>query len=821
METTLRDLRHTFRTFLENPGFTIVAVGALALGIGANTAIFSVVNAVLLQPLPYPEPDRIVLIERQLRDGIGQATSIPKFNAWKEQSRVLDDICAYDVTALALNLAGGDTPEQVRAIRASENYFRLFGASPVVGRTFFPVEDRPGGAKAVVLSNGVWKRRFGSDPQIASKTVILGGDPYTVVGVLGAGFHPEPSTDVWIPLQADPNSTNHANYLRVAGRLRPGVSLDEARAQMQLVAEHVRSLYPKWQPASEGIALVPMRDAIVGKIKPALLIMLGSVTLVLLIACANVANLLLARAVGRHREMAIRLALGAARGRLVRQLLAESLSLAFLGAVAGVLLAAWGVPVLLAASPATIPRVGGLTSSLVIDGTVFAFTVVLASLTGIIFGLAPALQLSGPGLETSLRETGTRAGTSGRHTRARNLLVVAETALALVLLVGAVLLIRTFTGLRGADLGFDTSNILTMQISITPKTYRDSRRIEMMAEQVTRRLESLPGVAAASPAVVLPLRIAGLDLPFVIEGKAPSGGERYNGSEYWRYVGPHYFSVFRIPLRRGRVFDERDSSSGQPAVIINEAMARRYWGNEDPVGRQITIGRGVGREFEDSTRQIVGVVGDVREGELSRPPAPVMYVPVGQVPDGVMRMVHSLIPMSWGVRTHRDPMALRVAAEREFLAVDGQLPIGQVRTMEQVLAVSTARESFNMLLFGTFAAVALLLAVLGIYGLMSYTVEQRTHEIGVRMALGAGRRETIVLVVGTGLKLAAAGIALGMAGAYGATRLMSSLLYGVRPTDPISFAGVAAGMFVIAVIASLIPALRASRLDPVSALKRE
>jgi predicted permease len=821
METTLRDLRHAFRTFLENPGFTIVAVGALALGIGATTAIFSVVNAVLLKPLPYPEPDRIMLVERQFRDGIGQSTSVPKFNAWKAQSRVLDEICAYDVTVLTLNLAGGDTPEQVRAIHASEAYFRLFGASPMVGRTFSAEEDRPGSAKVVVLSHGVWKRRFGSDPQITGRTVVLGGDPYTVAGVLAAGFQPEPSTDVWIPLQADPNSKNHANYLRVAGRLRPGVSHQEARAQMQVVAEQVRSLYPEWQTANEGIALVPMRDAIVGEVKPALLIMLGSVTLVLLIACANVANLLLARAVGRHREMAIRSALGAARGRLLRQLLVESLSLAFLGAVAGVLLAAWGVPVLLAASPATIPRVTDLTPRLVVDGTVLAFTLLLASMTAVVFGLAPALQLSGPGLETSLRETGTRSGTSGRHSRVRKLLVVAEIALALVLLVGAALLIRTFTGLRGVDPGFDTSNILTMQVSITGKAYQNSGRIEMMTEQVTRRLESLPGVLAATSAVVLPLRLAGLDLPFVIEGKPPAGGERYNGSEYWRYVGPHYFSVFRVPLRRGRIFDERDGSSGQPVVIINEAMAGRYWGNEDPVGRQITIGRGLGPEFEDSTRQIVGVVGDVREGELSRPPAPVMYVPVGQVPHGVMRMVHSLIPMSWGVRTHRDPMALRVAAEQEFLAVDSQLPVGQVRTMDEALAASTARESFNMLLLGMFGGVALLLAALGIYGLMAYTVEQQTHEIGLRMALGAGRRETIGLIVGTGLKLAAAGIALGIAGALWATKLMSSLLYGVRPTDPVSFAGVAAGLFAIAVIASLVPALRASRLDPVAALKQE
>ncbi len=821
METTLRDLRHTLRTFLKNPGFTIIAVGALSLGIGANTAIFSVVNAVLLQPLPYPDPDRILLIQRQFRDGVGISASVPKFNAWKEQSRVLDDICAYDVTAPTLNLSGGDSPEQVRAIHASENYFRLFGASPVVGRTFLPEEDRPGGAKVVVLSNGVWKRRFGADPQIAGKTLILGGEPYTVVGILAAGFQPDPSTDVWIPLRADPNSTNHANYLRVAGRLRPGVSLDEARAQMQIVAEHVRRLYPEWQAASEGIALVPMRDAIVGNVKRALLVMLGSVTLVLLIACANVANLLLARAVGRHKEMAIRSALGAARGRLMRQLLVESLSLALLGAVGGVLLAAWGVPVLLAASPGTIPRVGDLTSRLVVDGAVFAFTLGLASLTGVVFGLAPALQLSGPGVETSLRETGSRAGTVGRHTRARNLLVVAETALALILLIGAALLIRTFTGLRSVDPGFEPSNLLTMQVSIAGKAYHDSSRIQMLTEEVTRRLESLPGVVAASPAVVLPLRITGLDLPFIIEGRPPAGGERHNGSEYWRYVGPHYFSVFRITLRRGRLFDERDGSSGQPVVIINEAMARRYWGDENPVGRQITIGKGLGPEFEDATRQIVGVVGDVREGGLSLQPAPVMYVPVGQVPDGVMQMVHSLIPMSWGVRTHRDPLALRAAAEREFLAVDSQLPVGQVRTMEQVLAVSTARESFNMLLLATFASIALLLAALGIYGLISYTVEQRTHEIGLRMALGAGRRETILLVVGTGLKLAAAGIALGVAGAYGLTRLMSSLLFGVRPTDPMSFAGVAAGLFAIAVIASLIPALRASRIDPLSALKQE
>ncbi|MBI3695028.1 MAG: ABC transporter permease [Acidobacteria bacterium] len=824
MESFAADLRHAWRVLWKSPSFTLIAVAALAFGVGANTAIFSVVNAVLLRPLPYPESDQLVFLERQYRQGTGNSASIPKFTVWKQYNRTIENMSAYDFAGPGLNLGSGDRPEQVKAVHVSLDYFRLFGATPMLGRTFLPEEDRPGGPRVAVLSNGLWKRRFGADPALAGKAVLLGGEPYTVVGILPHDFQPDPPAEIWLPLQADPASTNQGHYLRVAARLRRGATLEAANAELKLAGEQFRRLHPNWMDQGESVVVLPMQQLVVGNVRPALLILAGAVSFVLLIACANVANLLLARAAGRQKEMAVRAAIGAGRGRLVRQLLTESILLAALGGLLGLLLGSWGVRVLLAFSPGDIPRIGDLAAApafALLDWRVLAFTGGIALLTGVLFGLMPALQLSRTDLSSTLKDAGGRSGSALRQSRTRGLLVVTETALALVLLIGATLMIRTFVGLRNVKPGFDPHNILTMQMSMAASRYSTTAQVEAFERQAVQRIESLPGVVAASPAVCLPVQNFGIDLPFTIEGRPLAGNNRYHGDEYWRYVGPRYFDVFRIPLLRGRLFRENDNSKAAPVVIINEALARKYWPGEDPLGKRIQIGKGLGPQFEEPHRQIVGVVGDVREGGLKGQPDPVMYIPAAQVTDGLTRFAAQVIPLAWAVRTSSDPLSLSSAIQREFLAVDGQLPVANIGTMEQLIRTSTARENFNMLLLTIFAAIALLLAAIGIYGLMSYAVEQRAHEIGVRMALCAGRGDVLRMFVLQGARLALIGVGIGLAAAYGLTRLLARLLFGVRATDPWTFAGVAGVLAVVALGATYLPARRATQVDPVIALRYE
>ncbi|HYM13166.1 MAG TPA: ABC transporter permease [Bryobacterales bacterium] len=823
MQTLLADLRHAFRLLRKNPAFTLIALAALALGIGANTAIFSVVNAVLLRPLPYPEPDRLVFLMRKYPNGTGNSASVPKFTVWKQYNKALESMSAYDFVGPGLNLGNGDRPEQVKAIHASADFFRLFGASPILGRTFTPQEDRPGGPHVVVISNGLWKRRFGGDASLVGRSITLGSEPYTVIGILSPGFQPDPPSDVWLPLQADPAGTNQGHYLLVAARLRPGATLEAANAELKLAGEQFRRSFPQWMEDKESVAAVPMQKEMVGNVRPALLILVGAVSFVLLIACANVANLLLARAASRQKEIAIRAAIGASRGRLVRQLLTESVLLASGGAVLGLLLGSWGVRLLLAASPGNIPRIGDLSKGsplALLDWRVLAFTLGVAFLTGILFGLFPALQLSRPDLSSTLKEAGGRSGSGLRQSHTRGLLVVSEVALALVLLIGAALLIRTFVGLRRVNPGFDPHNILTLQMSLTGPRYSTATQMENFDRQAQQRIEALPGVLAASPAICLPVNNYGIDLPFLIEGKPPAQG-RYNGDEFWRFVGPHYFDAFRIPLRHGRVFDDRDSSKAAPVVVINEAMAKKYWPQQDPLGARITIGKGLGPEFDDPPRQIIGIVGDVREGGLSRPPRSVMYVPAAQVSDALYRFGNKIIPASWAIRTAVNPYSLSAAVQREFLALDGQLAVAKVQTMEQIVRDATARENFNMLLLTIFAAIALLLAAIGIYGVMSYSVEQRSHEIAIRMALGADRRDVLRLFVLHGLRLAGLGVVIGLGAAFGLTRLLARLLFGVKPNDPATYLTVAAILTAITLLASFLPARRATQVDPLVALRYE
>jgi putative ABC transport system permease protein len=822
MGTFASDVRYALRMMRTSPGFTAVAVAALALGIGANTAIFTVVNSVMLEPLPYPEPDRLMRVGRSYPNGHGYSNSIPKFMTWR-QNDVFDSMALYDFSPLGMSLGAGDRPEPVKGMHVSRDFFRVFGVQPAFGRTFSDIEDLPNGPPVVVLSDHLWRNRLAADPQIIGRNMLLNKQPYTVVGVMQKGFQSDPPADLWFALQADPASTNQGHYLMAAGRLKPGVGLEKARAEMKVMGERFRQTNAKWMDPAESVAVVPMKESMVEDVRLALLVLLGAVGFVLLIACANVANLLLARAAVRQRELAIRAAIGASYWRMVRQLLTESVMLASLGGILGFVIGAVGVRALLLVAPGNIPRLTGQNGAVqaisLIDWRVGAFTMGVAVLTGILFGLFPALHISNPDLASTLKEGG-RSGGGLLRQRARSMLVVTEIALALILLTGATLLIRTFAGLHSVDPGFNAHNLLIMETSMTGVAYDSTGKVANFVRQVEQRVESIPGVQGAASAIVLPLSGNGVDLPFNIAGRTPAKGQ-YEGDVYWRSVSPHYFRTFQIPLLRGRTFIDSDAGNSTRVVIINQVMAKKYWKDQDPIGQVIVIGKGLGPQFDDPPREIVGVAGNVRENNLGEADAGVMYVPQSQVPEGLTKLANSVIPLSWAIRAASDPMALRASVERELNAVDGLMTPSRVRTMEQSISEGLARQNFNMLLLTIFAGIALLLAAIGIYGLMSYTVEQRVQEIGIRVALGAASRDVLKMIVLQGMKLVWIGVIAGLAAAYGITRLLGSLLYGVQSSDPATFAAVAVVVTLVAAIATFVPARRASAVAPSEALRHQ
>jgi predicted permease len=823
MTSLLQDLRLALRSLCANAGFTAVAVAALAVGIGANTAIFSVVNGVLLQPLGYKDADRMVRIARKFeRQAIGDSVSIPKFMFWKQHNQVFDAITAYDEAGPGMNLGGGDAPEQIKAIHVSSEYFQVFSAELIRGRVFGPGEDLPGGPRIAVMSYGLWQRRFGNDPALIGRAINLNGDAYTVIGVLAERFRPMPAADILIPLQPDPNSTNQGHFLLSAARLKPGVSLESARAQMKIAGEQFRAVNPEWMNKDESVAVVPLRDSVVGDTRLPLLVLSGAVGFVLLIACANVANLQLSRAAGRGREIAIRTALGAGRTSLIRQLLTESVVLACFGGAAGLLLGASGLRALLAITPKNIPRIDELTAApwwTLIDVRVLAFTLLVSLVAGVLFGLVPALHLSKPDLNSTLKESGSRTSTGRRHIT-RGVLVASEMALAVVLLTGAALLIRSFAAIRAVNPGFEPRNVLTLQSSLNGSNYSNTARVELLTRQLLERMGNLPGVEAASPAIMVPPE-NGVDLPFTIEGRPLPANDKFHGDVQWRFAGPHYFAALHVALLRGRLFTAQDTGKSAPVVIISDAMARKFWPNEDPIGKQITIGKGLGPESIDPTRQIVGIVGSVRDEGLDQPPSETMYIPYGQVPDGMMKLAVRVLPISWILRTKADPRSMTAAVQREFLSVDPLLPVAHFRTLEEVISESTARRTLNMRLLSIFAGVALLLAAIGIYGVMSYVVEQQRHEMGIRLALGAEGSRLVRLVVGQGMKVAGIGVAAGLLASYGLTRFLGSLLFGVKAADPLAFTAVTAMLCLVAASACMLPARRAAAVDPVIALRFE
>jgi putative ABC transport system permease protein len=817
VDSFFQDFKQSLRMLAKSPAFSLAVIAALALGIGVNTAIFSVVNAVLLKPLTYPDPDRMVQFLSTSPNGNNPGASITKFHNWQEQTSVFQDVAAYDFGGPGFNLTG-TVPEQVHGIHVTHDYFALFGAPIQLGRIFTQEEDLPNGGRVVVLSNGFWKRKFGGNPKIVGTAISLGGDPYTIVGVLGPNFETDPVSDMWLPFQFDPNSQNQGHFFLAAGRLKPGITLDQANAQLKLAAQQFLRRYPDYDPKN-GFAVQPLRDFIVSDVRSSLFVLLGAVGFVLLIACANVANLLLVRATGRKREFAIRIALGARRAHIIRQLLTESILLSLTGGILGLILGYVGVRSLLAINPGNIPRIGETGAGVGIDWRVLAFTLAISLATGILFGLFPAIGASRPDLNSTLKESGNRAGTGFRQNKARSVLVISEVSLALILLIGAALLIRTFVALRAVDPGFNPHNVLTMYMSLTGDRFEKTAGVAQLARLGRERLNAIPGVEASASTCCLPLE-GGFGLPFIVVGR-PLGKEQQTGGAGWMSTSPGYFDVFRIPILRGRDFTENDTGSAPGVVLINQSMAKKFWPKEDPVGQQLIIGKGVGPQFEEAARQVIGVVGDIHDGGLNRDPRPLMIVPQAQVTDGMTALNAGIGPVAWLVRTRTDPRQLANAITEQLRQASNGFPVARVRPMEEVVIHSTAREDFNMLLLTIFGAAALLLASIGIYGLMAYSSQQRTQEMGIRMALGADRSKIRSLVIWHGMRLALAGIVIGIGVAFALAHLIASFLFGVKWWDPIVFVIMPVILTLTALLAVWVPAQRASRLNPMDALRTE
>jgi predicted permease len=810
------DLKHAVRVLLKAPAFTLAAVAALALGIGANGAIFSLVNAVLLKPLSYPNADRIVQFGSRSTTIASFLSCVPEFHAYQRQTRVFQEVAAYDMAGPGFNLTG-DRPEQIRGIHVTQTYFRLFGAPVILGRTFTQREDSPNGGKVVVLSYGLWQRRFGGDPAIVGKSLLLGNEPYTIVGVLGKQFLSDPQADIWLPFQFPSVSDDMNNYFRVAGLLRPGVTLAQARSQLKLAVVEYHREYPATNPQLQ-FHIEPLRDSIVGEARKSLLVMLGAVSLVLLIACSNVANLLLVRATARKREFAIRCALGAGSLRIVRQLLTESVLLATVGGILGMALGFGGVRALLAICPADLPRVGENGSAVAMDWRMLTFTLVVSLVTGILFGLFPALTAARIDLNSALKEGSGRSGTGFRQGRMRSLLVLTEVSLSLVLLIGSALLIRTLIALQSVDPGFDAHNVLTMEMSLTGDRFEKTAGVANLSHMGRDRLNAIPGVEISAAAFWLPINVGDF-LPFQIAGQSLDKDHQY-GSR-WMSISPGYLSVFRISILRGRDFNQNDTGASPRVALINEAMARRYWPGKDPVGQQIFISKGLGAGLDESTHIIVGLIGDTHNAGLGRPADPLLVVPISQVTDAYTASYTNVQPLFWVVRTRGEPHSVLNTVSEQLRLASGGFPVAHVRTMEEVMGASTARERFNMLLLTIFGAVALILAAVGIFGLMAYTVAQRNQEMGIRMALGADHSAIRRLVVWSGMKLAFAGVVLGLVAASGLAHVISSLLFGVRPWDPVAFVCAPIVLCVVALFAVWLPGTRASKIDPVRALRME
>jgi putative ABC transport system permease protein len=805
MKILLQDVRYAIRQLLKSRGFTAVAVITLALGIGANTAIFSAVNAVLLRPLPYKDPNRLVYIwSAEKARGINQSTvSIPDFRDWQGQNHAFGGMTA--LFASTFNLSGADEPLQVNGWTVAVNFFDVLGSSPQLGRTFALEEEEWGKHQVVILSHALWMKSFGGDAAVLGKKVTVNAEPFTVIGVMPAEFSsPNPGVQLWVPMSPPPGMTigRDQRFMKVIARLKPGVSVQRAQVEMETVTRRLEQEYHE----DRGVTayLVPADKQIVGAIRPALLVLLGAVGFVLLITGTNLANLLLARSVAREKDFAIRMALGASRGRLICQLMTESVLLALLGGTVGLLIASWGISFLRVLAAKDIPRAQDIS----IDVGVLTFALALSILTGLAFGLIPALQSSKGQVNEPLKEGGRGVVRGMRARRVRDLLVVSETALALVLLIGAGLLINTIHHLRSVKTGFNQERVLTAEISLPSSKYREAHQSIFFFQQLLERVRTLPGVKFAGATLTMPLGGGGRywsDLE--IEGHPRPQTREDVPSVAFFQVTPGYFPAMGIPLRRGRSFDDHDNRDSPKVAVISETLARRFFSATDPIGKQIRV--------NSVPLTVVGVSGDAIIDSLTDPFFPEVYTAHSQGVSGASG------DMVLAVRTDADPLTLAAALREQVHALDKEQPVANIQTLTQVVDESLAQPRLNTLLLGAFAALALLLAAMGIYGVLSYSVTQRTHEIGIRMALGADGRDVLWLMLGHGLFLTMMGVTAGLAASFGLTRLMAALLFGVRATDPATFVVVSVVLTGVALLASYLPARRAVKVDPIVALRYE
>jgi predicted permease len=818
IENIWRDIRYAWRSLRKTPGLTIVALLVIALGIGVNTAVFSIVNAVLLQPLPYTDPEslmRLVLFGPQRTSDVA---SVPEFNLWSRQTGVLREVAGYDTGGAGLNLTGGDHPMQVQGVHVTHDYFTLFGAPVIAGRTFTAEEDRLHGGNIVVLSYGLWKQRFGGDANIVGKTIQIDNTPYLVVGIIGRSFVTDTPADIWIPYQFDPNSHDMAHYFRVAARLQPGVTIEQANAQLKLASDQFRREIPNVIGPQNHYGVIPLKEWTVGDTRTPLLILLCAVALVLLIACANVANLLLAKASGRKREFATRVALGASRWQIVRQLLAESLLLSLSGGLLGLLVGYVSVRLLLSVNVGGLPRLGKDGAAVALDARLLLFTLGVSVLTGILFGLVPAVSASRTNLLANLNEGG-HTGVGFRSAHFRSGLVISEIALALVLVIGSTLLIRTYLNLQAVNPGFDTHNTLTMAMSISGDRFQTSAPVALMSRNGTERLKTIPGVVQAAAGNGLPLQGA-FGMPFDIVGR-PKGSSPFTGGAGYYSVSAGYFDSFKIPLLRGRTFTENDDASAPGVIIINEAMAKQYWPKGDPLRDHLQKAPGDKGPFAEPSRQIIGIVGNTRDGGLNRNPFPTMYIPLAQMPDGETALNSRVAPLWWTVRTNSDPHLLVAPITAALREATGGLPVAHIRTMDEVESLTISRQRFNMLLLTVFGASGLLLAAVGIYGLMAFSVEQRTQELGIRMAMGAQTSHLRNMVLRQGMILTVFGVVIGIGAAFWLSRFLASFLFGIKAWDPLAFILTPLLLGAVALAATWIPAVRATKVDPMTALRFE
>ena len=804
MQFFWQDLRYGFRNLLRNPGFCAVAILALALGIGPNTAIFTMVNAVLLRPLPLPEPNRVVMIwGTLLKSGFDQLPVSPAdYLDWKRQSTSFEEMgAAFAIPEYGLNVSGVGEPERVSAATASREFLPALGIKPIAGRNFLPEEDRPEGTPVMMISNAYWQRRFHSDPSAIGRSLTVDGKPRTIVGVVPHHLGEIVAADLWLPTAIDPKTTERQNHnYGIVALLKRGVTTAQARAEMSVIAQRLEREYPA-SNTGWGTTVFPLSEMFAGRIRPVLLVLLGAVGLLLLIACANLANLLLARAASREKEIAVRGALGAGRGRLIRQLLTENLVLAVAGGTLGLLLAVWSVNALRGVMPDMLPLLQHMSVNL----PVLVFTLGLSVVTGLLFGLVPAWKAAHTDLNTSLKEAAGRSESAGGSQRIRGFLLALEVALAVLLSVSAGLLLRSFTRVTAVNPGVRVDNVLTMALSLPRVKYDTPLKRANFYKDLTEHLQSLPGVRSAGAVLFLPLRVSILSFrigvnSFDIEGRpAPPKGQEPMAD--YRMATPDYFKTVGIALRQGRLFDNHDDLNAKRVAVVNEAMVRKHFPNENPLGRRIMGGH-----------EIIGVVADAKLYGLDAPIEPAIYVPHLQHPGESMGLV---------VWTEGDPASIAGAVRREILKLDPEQPISSVRTMEKVLSESLMLRRVSMLLLIVFAALALTLATVGIYGLTAYAVSRRTHEIGLRVALGASQSQVLRLVVVRSLATSLIGAAIGMAGAFQLTRALSAMLYGVTATDPLVFAGVPVLLVAVSVVASYLPARKAMRIDPLVALRYE